>query len=226
MGEENYNGLAEKAIKKIPALAKMDRDYIKEIMESFWYHKIHLGQGVYTPGTYNMAGYLKNYPMPRNMRGKTVLEIGAADGFFSLKMAKRGADVTAIDIDHMAVSHMRFLREFFGICFSALQANIFTSESLKLLGTYDYVWATNFMQHVKPGHPINNHTKEEFIEIMKRYVKPDGVIVCASDQPADLALLTGSFRDVKVVSQFKHVGFKVRTQTHHEQNLFVAEVRI
>jgi tRNA (mo5U34)-methyltransferase len=63
-----------------------------------WYHTIDLGNGIVTPGFYDHRPYLKYYGIPENLQGKTVLDIGAASGFFSFEFERRGARVTAIDL--------------------------------------------------------------------------------------------------------------------------------
>ena len=75
----------------------MDR---KEILEKvnrvkYWRHQIDLGDGILTPGTHAF-----DYPrMPEDLRGKTVLDIGAWDGMDSFEAERRGAKrVLATDI--------------------------------------------------------------------------------------------------------------------------------
>lgn len=66
----------------------------------FWYHSIELGDGVVTPGAKPLSTLeleLEQLSLP-DLRGKTVLDIGAWDGFFSFEAERRGADrVVALD---------------------------------------------------------------------------------------------------------------------------------
>ena len=57
-----------------------------------------MGYGIVTPGHYNHRPYLKYYGIPDDLSGKNVLDIGAASGFFSFEMEKRGAKVTATEL--------------------------------------------------------------------------------------------------------------------------------
>jgi tRNA (mo5U34)-methyltransferase len=77
----------------------MNREELRREVESIrWYHQIDLGQGVVTPGTDNTAKKLGRIQMPPVLRGKTVLDVGAWDGFFSFEAERRGADrVVATD---------------------------------------------------------------------------------------------------------------------------------
>jgi tRNA (mo5U34)-methyltransferase len=63
-----------------------------------WYHTIDLGEGIVTPGIYDHRPYLEHYGIPQDLTAKTALDVGAASGFFSFEMERRGARVTAIDL--------------------------------------------------------------------------------------------------------------------------------
>lgn len=77
----------------------MDVDELKSaVAEIKWFHTIDLGRGVVTPGRQNSRAKLAKIPMPSDLSGKTVLDIGAWDGFFSFEVERRGAArVLAID---------------------------------------------------------------------------------------------------------------------------------
>lgn len=80
--------------------------YTKEELEQmaqsvpFWWHSIDLGHGVVTNGLKTVEGLkheLKALRLP-DLHGKTVLDIGAYDGFFSFEAERRGAErVVALD---------------------------------------------------------------------------------------------------------------------------------
>lgn len=63
-----------------------------------WYHSIDLGHGVVTPGFYDHRPYLDYYGLPKDLHGRRVLDIGAASGFFTFELERRGADVTATEL--------------------------------------------------------------------------------------------------------------------------------
>jgi len=76
-----------------------------------WYHTIEVAPGVFTPGRYSPSALLDTMGFPKDFTGKTVLDIGAYDGFFSFEAERRGARrVLATDrhpVDHcgFAVAH-------------------------------------------------------------------------------------------------------------------------
>ena len=57
----------------------------REVEKIKWWHKIDLGNGVITPGIDITPEKLKWIQMSQNLAGKSVLDIGAWDGFFHLK---------------------------------------------------------------------------------------------------------------------------------------------
>src|SRR3954447_6046888 len=63
-----------------------------------WYHRIELGDGIVTPGQYDLAPILSNYALPDDMRGMSVLDIGPAHGFFAFEFERRGAIVTTAEL--------------------------------------------------------------------------------------------------------------------------------
>ena len=70
----------------------------QEMKRLKWYDTIDLGQGLSTPGIYDHRPYLAAYGLPKDLKNRTVLDIGAASGFFSFELEKRGANVTATEL--------------------------------------------------------------------------------------------------------------------------------
>jgi tRNA (mo5U34)-methyltransferase len=66
----------------------------------FWYHSIELGDGVVTPGQIPLSALNAEFSSMHvpDLAGKTVLDIGAWDGFYSFAAEKKGARrVLALD---------------------------------------------------------------------------------------------------------------------------------
>src|SRR6266568_391577 len=63
----------------------------REIAQYKWYHSIDLGNGIITPGQDKSAKKLSRLGFPDSLAGKTVLDIGAWNGFFSFEAERRGA---------------------------------------------------------------------------------------------------------------------------------------
>jgi tRNA (mo5U34)-methyltransferase len=71
-----------------------------ELAQLGWYHSIELPDGRIIPGLQSIEQLrtrIAQYPVPEDLRGKRVLDIGAWDGWFSFEMERRGATVVAVD---------------------------------------------------------------------------------------------------------------------------------
>jgi len=83
----------------------------------FWWHSIDFGCDIITPGTIppaTLADTLRNLQLP-DLRGRTVLDIGAFDGFYSFAAERQGAK-RVVALDHYVWSldlpaTMRYWRE-------------------------------------------------------------------------------------------------------------------
>lgn len=74
------------------------RDLRERIAGLEWFHSIDLGAAGITPGTDDSQTKLARLHLPADLRGRSVLDIGAYDGFFSFEAERRQADrVLAVD---------------------------------------------------------------------------------------------------------------------------------
>lgn len=67
-----------------------------------WYHTIELPHGIVTQGVYDHRALLPSYGIPEDLRGRRVLDLASADGFWAFEFERRGAEVTALDIESTA----------------------------------------------------------------------------------------------------------------------------
>ena len=63
-----------------------------------WYHAIDLGDGIVTPGQYDLAPMLPHYGLPDSLAGKSVLDVGPAHGYFAFEFERRGASVATAEL--------------------------------------------------------------------------------------------------------------------------------
>ena len=87
--------------------SSLQKSHIRNRIEELgpWFHNIHLPDGTQTAPDH----FLGDFPhtkwqqlsplLPEDLSGRTALDIGCNAGFYSLELARRGAEVTAIDFD-------------------------------------------------------------------------------------------------------------------------------
>jgi tRNA (mo5U34)-methyltransferase len=152
------------------------RKRISQLEELGWYHSIELKDGQVIQGLQSLDQLrhrLAQFPVPEDLTGKRVLDIGAWDGWFSFEMERRGAQVVAVD----SHKHKNFeiARELLGS-----KAEHHVSDICKLtpadIGTFDIVLFFGVLYHTK--HPLlalenvcNLATDMAFIE---SHVSDDG----------------------------------------------------
>ena len=79
----------------------IDPAQLQAEVDSFaWYHSIDLGHGVVTKGQSVMAEMVTEAQLP-DFRGRSVLDIGAWDGYYSFLAERRGAS-RVVALDHYA----------------------------------------------------------------------------------------------------------------------------
>jgi tRNA (mo5U34)-methyltransferase len=69
------------------------------IEDHFWYHTIDLPDGSTTPGAFDHRAVAPHIGLPADMTGMSALDIATFDGFWAFEMERRGAEVTALDVD-------------------------------------------------------------------------------------------------------------------------------
>src|ERR1700688_21458 len=77
------------------------RKQIDQLHALGWYHSMELPDGSVIQGLQSielLRKRLAQFPIPLDLRGKRVLDIGAWDGWFSFEMERRGAEVVAVDV--------------------------------------------------------------------------------------------------------------------------------
>jgi tRNA (mo5U34)-methyltransferase len=127
-------------------------DFSRELAEKGWYHSFELEDGTLIAG-YNRLPVLKEryarFPIPPELSGRRVLDIGAWDGWFSFEAERRGAEVTAIDCVEMA--NFLYIHRKLS---SRVDYRILDFYELPQadLGKFDYVFFLGILYHLK--HPL------------------------------------------------------------------------
>jgi tRNA (mo5U34)-methyltransferase len=94
--ENAVDGSFEFSLPCQPHAAATLAEYIKS--ENSWFHQFQFDNGLRTPGRDPSAKKLHHLCLPRSLRGKSVIDVGAYEGFFSFHCEARGAErVVACD---------------------------------------------------------------------------------------------------------------------------------
>ena len=123
-----------------------------------WYHTIDLGGGVVTTGVDDSPVRLARVQLPASLRGKTVLDIGAWDGFFSFECERRGAS-RVVAADHFSWHGTGWgTKAGFTLAREALRSRVEDVDidvmdlSPERIGTFDVVLFLGVLYHLR--HPF------------------------------------------------------------------------
>lgn len=120
-----------------------------------WFHNIHLPDGTQTAPDH----FLGDFPafkweqiapaIPGDLSGKTVLDVGCNAGFYTIELAKRGAHVTAIDLDPHYLKQAEW-----AVAQHGLQENVvLKQQQVYDLGReekeYDIIWFMGVFYHLR-----------------------------------------------------------------------------
>jgi len=108
-----------------------------------WFHRIHLGDGIITPGTQDCEHTLDRIKLPEDLTGANVLDIGFNDGFFSIECEHRGAIVDGIDT---FPDIGQDVAEYMNSTVNLMKGDLFTFKPKK---KYDLVLCMGVIYHVK-----------------------------------------------------------------------------
>ena len=132
---------------------------LKERVEALapWFHNINLN-GVWTApdhflGDYPGSKFKRFAPhLPKDLRGKSVLDIGCNAGFYSIEMKRRGADrVLGIDSDQRYLAQARLASEVLG--FDDIEFAKLDVYQVGAIGEkFDFVIFMGVLYHLR--HPL------------------------------------------------------------------------
>jgi tRNA (mo5U34)-methyltransferase len=130
----------------------------REVGRVQWYHRMDLGHGIVTPGPNDPRRTLERLRLPASLAGKSVLDVGAWDGFFAFEAERRGA-ARVLATDHFCWGHGGpGTRAGFDLAHRALGSTV---ESLEIdvldigpdrVGTFDLVLCLGVLYHMR--HPL------------------------------------------------------------------------
>lgn len=120
-----------------------------------WFHNLHLPDGTQTAedhalGDFPQARWEQIVPhLSSDLRGWRVLDIGCNAGFYSLEFARRGADVTAIDVDPHFLAQATWAARQFGLSGHIEFRRCSVYQLAHEREQYDLVWFFGVLYHLR-----------------------------------------------------------------------------
>lgn len=138
-----------------------------------WYHTFDLPDGTATPGLFDHRPLTRKLPIPASLAGRRCLDLASADGFFAFEMARRGGEVTSVDLEDPAdqdwqggrpesgstgaLARFELMRELTGLDVRRIDLDVYDISPEAVDGTYDFVFMGNMLLHVSdPARVLRN----------------------------------------------------------------------
>ena len=120
-----------------------------------WFHNLHLPDGTQTApdhflGDFPAYKWLEIFPfLPVDLTGIRALDIGCNAGYYSFELARRGAEVTAIDTDERYLKQARWAAKIIGVnhCIEFRLLSVY--ELARESEMYDLVWFMGVLYHLR-----------------------------------------------------------------------------
>ena len=131
---------------------RRQQDFSEQLAQKGWFHSFRLPDGTFYDGHLSLEELerrVSRMPIPADLSGRRVLDIGAWDGWFSFEMERRGAEVVAIDC--VEVKNFRKIHAALG---SKVDYRVADIHELRLeeVGRFDLVLFLSVLYHLK--HPL------------------------------------------------------------------------
>jgi tRNA (mo5U34)-methyltransferase len=127
-------------------------DFSKDLAAKGWYHSFEMPDGTAIEGYIKIDTLRQRYarfPIPADLTGKRVLDLGAWDGWFSFEAERRGACVTAVDC--VEVPNFLEIRRKLASRVDYRILDFYEVPDARL-GVFDFVFFLGILYHLK--HPL------------------------------------------------------------------------
>ena len=184
------------------SLATTDRkQLLEDALGQLWFHTIDLGDGNVTPGVVDVRDAARKI-LPEDLAGQRAVDFGTFDGFWAFALERRGADVTAVDLESFAQTEFHpYQREErlraagddapgtrFPLAHALLESNvtkvhtpIYDVTTDMIGGPVDLAFIGALTVHLQD--PVRG------LEAVKNVIKPGGRIILVDEISVKLSLL-------------------------------------
>jgi tRNA (mo5U34)-methyltransferase len=135
-----------------PRFQKIIQDQVAYLSQKGWFHSIELADGQVVKGFHSIEELRERvgaFPIPRDLSGRRVLDVGAWTGWCSFEMERRGAEVVALDC--VDLEEFQMARRLLG---SRVQQRLLDVDEISpaTVGLFDYVLFFGVFYHLR--HPL------------------------------------------------------------------------
>jgi tRNA (mo5U34)-methyltransferase len=158
-----------------------------------WFHNLHLPDGTQTAPDH----FLGDFPtrkwrevagaVPDDLQGWSALDVGCNAGYYAIELAKRGANVTGLEVEPLYLRQARWAATRFGLESRLRFVEGTVYELLRSDESWDFVWFTGVFYHLR--HPllaldlVRRATRR--LMMFQTMTMPGDAVL---DAPADLSL--------------------------------------
>jgi len=158
---------------------------VEQLLRKQNYHSLTLPDGTEIPGLIPVIALeqrINSFPIPASLVGRRVLDVGAASGWNAFEMARRGADVVAIDC--VDFEELRTANDLSGlnIDYRILDVDELTRETI---GDFDYVLFFGVLYHLR--HPLL--ALEKICALTRETAFVESFVTDSPDAPSDACSL-------------------------------------
>ncbi len=175
--------MSASSLTQSPEFRRRTQQQVDQLSRHSSYHSLELADGTVIPGLIGidaLKARIRSFPIPEDLRGKRVLDVGAASGWNSFEMERRGADVVAVDC--VEFEEFQMARALLGskVDYRILDVDELTPDSV---GRFDYVLFFGVLYHLR--HPLLGlericalTTEAAFVESFVTDTGPDSTAPC------------------------------------------------
>jgi tRNA (mo5U34)-methyltransferase len=120
-----------------------------------WFHNVHLPDGTQTAPAHRFGDFpfFKwreiEASVPRDLSGWSAIDIGCNAGYYSIELAKRGANVLGLDVEPLYLRQARWVAQQFGMRDQLRFVEGHIYQLLESGLSFDLVWFTGVFYHLK-----------------------------------------------------------------------------
>jgi tRNA (mo5U34)-methyltransferase len=140
-----------------------------------WFHNLHLPGGLQTRPDHPLGDFPRfkweeiGAVLPQDLTGLRALDLGCNAGYYSFELARRGAEVVALDLDPHYLRQARWAADVMGLAdrIHFVRRSVYGLDELD--GTFDVVLFLGVFYHLR--HPLLG------LDVVSRRVSRNGVLV-------------------------------------------------